>query len=79
VSSGANAAAARLSPEHYRKRGLCRAFKSLSCVFYRAHGKEALCRAPNKTHGKECVLFSDARQRFFAVRFNFGLNLCRAF
>jgi hypothetical protein len=74
VSSGANAAAARLSPEHYRKRGLCRAFKSLSCVFYRAHGKEALCRAPNKTHDKEslpCVLISDTRQRIFAVRFNF--------
>jgi hypothetical protein len=36
---------------------------------------EALCRAPNKTHGKKslsCILFSDARQWIFAVRFNFG-------
>jgi hypothetical protein len=30
---------------HYRKRGLCRAFKFLPCVFYQAHGKELLCRA----------------------------------
>jgi hypothetical protein len=59
---------------HYRKRSLRRAFKSLTCVFYRVHGKEALCRAPNKTHGKEslpCVLISDTRQRIFAARFNF--------
>jgi hypothetical protein len=66
-----------LTTRHYhrRKRSLCRAFKSLSCVFYRAHDKEALCRALNKTHGNEslpCGLFSDARQRIFAVRFNFG-------
>jgi hypothetical protein len=73
-----------LTTRHYhrRKRSLCRAFKSLSCVFYRAHDKEALCRALNKTHGNEslpcvlflthgkdslaCVLISGARQRFFS-------------
>jgi hypothetical protein len=58
---------------HYRKRGLCRAFKFLPCVFYRAHGKELLCRA-FLTHGKEslpCVLFYGARQKIFAVRFKY--------
>jgi hypothetical protein len=55
---------------HYQKRGLCHAFKSLMCVFYQAHDKE---RASSKKHGNEyllCVLFYDARQRIFAVRFN---------
>jgi hypothetical protein len=59
---------------HYRKRGLCRAFKFLPCVFYRAHDKELLCRASYKMHGNEslpCVLFYGARQRIFAVRFKY--------
>jgi hypothetical protein len=30
---------------HYGKIRVCRASKSLPCVFFRAHGKELICRA----------------------------------
>jgi hypothetical protein len=56
---------------HYRKRGLCRVFKSLSCVFYQAHGKELLCCASSKT-----------QQQIFVVRLILrcmAKNFCRAF
>jgi hypothetical protein len=58
----------------YRKCGLCRAFKSLPCVFYGAHDKELFCCASFKTHDKEslsCILFYGARHKIFVVRFNF--------
>jgi hypothetical protein len=69
------------SRPHYRKRGLCRAFKSLSCVFIGRTTKSFfavrrpkrtttnLCRSSYFTaHDKEslmCVLITDMRQRFF--------------
>jgi hypothetical protein len=35
-------------PKHYRNLALCRVSKSLPSVFFRALGKEALCRVPRK-------------------------------
>jgi hypothetical protein len=36
---------------HYGKNDDCRAFQSLLCAYFRAHGKERLCRAhfPRRT------------------------------
>ena len=35
---------------HYRKPALCRVPEALPSVFYRALGKDGLCRVPNKIH-----------------------------
>lgn len=37
-----------LASPHYRRRFLCRVFHTLLSVFYRALGKEALCRVPDR-------------------------------
>ena len=42
--------------KHYRKPALCRVPEALPSVFYRALGKDGLCRVPNKTHSAKKTL-----------------------
>jgi hypothetical protein len=70
---------AKGTSKHYRRMKLCRVLNDLPSVFFRALGKEALCRVPNKIHSAK----QNTRQRaFFAECFFLTLGkegLCRVF
>ena len=55
---------------HYRKPALCQVPEALPSVFYRALGKDGLCRVPNKIHSAK----KNTRQRWLCRVFFFALG-----
>ena len=64
---------------HYRKLALCRVPEALPSVFYRALGKDGLCRVPffwhsAKMYFAECLCFGTRQRGILPCAFFFALG-----